>query len=207
MAASRASGIGWWIMAVLSALIALASARYLVPGAPGAAPTILTNATTRYGALTVHAGFAVAALLIGPFQFAASLRRRQPAWHRRAGTAYVICCLIGGLAGLVLAFGSTAGPIATAGFALLAVAWLTCTAQAWRMAKARRFADHERWMVRSFALTFAAVTLRLYIPAGQVLGLDFMAAYRAIAWLCWVPNLVVAELLIVRGGLRTSRLP
>ena len=75
------------------------------------------------------------------------------------------------------------------------------------MAKARRFADHERWMVRSFALTFAAVTLRLYIPAGQVLGLDFMAAYRAIAWLCWVPNLVVAELLIVRGGLRTSRLP
>ena len=207
MATSRASSVGWWIIAVFSALIALTSARYLFPGAPGAAPTIITNATTRYGALTVHAGFALTALLIGPFQFAPSLRRRWPAWHRRSGTVYVLCCLIAGVAGLVLAFGSTAGPIATAGFALLAVAWLTCTGQAWRMARARRFADHERWMVRSFALTFAAVTLRLYVPVSQVLGFDFMIAYRAIAWLCWVPNLIVAELLIRRWGLNTSRRP
>jgi hypothetical protein len=48
-------------------------------------------------------------------------------------------------------------------------------------------------MIRSFALTFAAVTLRLYLPASQIAGMPFPAAYSAIAWLCWVPNLLVAE--------------
>ncbi len=54
-------------------------------------------------------------------------------------------------------------------------------------------------MVRNFALTFAAVTLRLYLPASAVVGVEFELAYAAIAWLCWIPNLVFAELLFNRG--------
>jgi hypothetical protein len=50
-------------------------------------------------------------------------------------------------------------------------------------------------MIRNFALTFAAVTLRIYLPASMAAGMEFEMAYRAIAWLCWVPNLVIAELL------------
>jgi hypothetical protein len=48
-------------------------------------------------------------------------------------------------------------------------------------------------MIRSYALTFAAVTLRIWLPLGQVLHFDFVEAYRVIAWLCWVPNLLAAE--------------
>jgi hypothetical protein len=48
-------------------------------------------------------------------------------------------------------------------------------------------------MVRNFSLTFAAVTLRLYIPASVFAGIDFAVAYPIIAWLCWLPNLLVAE--------------
>jgi hypothetical protein len=48
-------------------------------------------------------------------------------------------------------------------------------------------------MIRSFALTFAAVTLRLYIPAAMIAGFDFVPAYQWIAWLAWVPNLAIAE--------------
>ena len=48
----------------------------------------------------------------------------------------------------------------------------------------------------SFALTFAAVMLRIYIPVALVTGIGFEAAYPAIAWLCWVPNLLVAQLLV-----------
>ena len=55
---------------------------------------------------------------------------------------------------------------------------------------------HERWMIRSFSLTFAAVTLRLYIPIGMIAGFPFNQAYVAIAWLCWVPNLMAAELFL-----------
>jgi hypothetical protein len=46
-------------------------------------------------------------------------------------------------------------------------------------------------MVRNFALTFAAVTLRLYLPAWMIAGVAFDVAYPLIAWLCWVPNLAM----------------
>ena len=56
--------------------------------------------------------------------------------------------------------------------------------------------DHRRWMIRSYALTLAAVTLRLYLPASFGLGVPFASAYPVIAWICWVPNLIVAEAIL-----------
>ena len=61
-------------------------------------------------------------------------------------------------------------------------------------------------MIRSYALTLAAVTLRLYIPAALISGFSFEAAYPAISWLCWVPNLIVAEWIIRRHAARSTRL-
>jgi len=52
-------------------------------------------------------------------------------------------------------------------------------------------------MGRSFTLkTFAAVTLRLWLPALQAASGSFVEAYRTVAWLCWVPNVIVAEFII-----------
>ncbi|WP_439654261.1 DUF2306 domain-containing protein [Streptacidiphilus anmyonensis] len=52
-------------------------------------------------------------------------------------------------------------PLARPRFAALGVAWLL-TGVAWlRMILRGRGADHRRWMLRSFSLTVAAVTLRL----------------------------------------------
>lgn len=199
--------IDWtlWIILVLCVGVALTSYRYLVPGAPGGSPEVLANSFTRLGVLTVHAGLAATALILGPFQFMAGVRRKHAALHRRMGTAYVICCLAGAVAGFVLALGTTAGPIATAGFGALGILWFAATAQAWRMARARRIDAHERWMMRSFALTLAAVTLRLYLPAGFLIkGVSFMEAYRVISFACWVPNLIIVEWLIARRRVRTS---
>ena len=194
-----------WVAALLAFVIALTAYRYLLPGMPGAAPNVVGNRFAHTGALVLHAGFAATALLLGALQFFPRFRARWPAWHRRAGTVYVICCLIGGCAALPLALGTTAGPIGTAGFGLLALSWLGATAQAWRYAKARDFVRHRRWMIRSYALTFAAVTLRIYLPVAIVTHLDIGAAYQAISFLCWVPNLIVAELWLRFGaGLRTS---
>ncbi|MNL75568.1 hypothetical protein D3C87_2013940 [compost metagenome] len=55
---------------------------------------------------------------------------------------------------------------------------------------------HRRWMIRSIALTLAAVTLRIQIPVSMMLDIPFDTAYPVIAWLCWVPNLVVAEMIV-----------
>ncbi len=70
----------------------------------------------------------------------------------------------------------------------------------WRAVLQGRFAVHRRWMIRSWALTLAAVTLRLYLPLVMVLDLPFLPWYRAISFLAWVPNLVVAELWLRRAG-------
>jgi len=78
------------------------------------------------------------------------------------------------------------------------VLWLTSTGIAYRHIRARNQPAHRRWMIRSYALTFAAVTLRIYLPLSQVYGIPFEPAYQTIAWMCWVPNLVVAEWIILR---------
>ena len=181
----------WMLMTLLSLVVALTAYRYL-PKAGPLAPNVVANLFAR-PFLDVHVAGAATALLVGSFQFLGGLRARRPGLHRALGRIYVAGCLAGGVGGLVLAFGSTAGPIATAGFGLLAVAWMVTTAQAWRLAMARRIAEHRTWMIRSFALTFAAVTLRLYLPLAAMSGAHFFDAYRAISFLCWVPNLVLAE--------------
>jgi uncharacterized membrane protein len=201
----RLTGVWLWTATVLAAAIALTAYRYLLPGMPGAPANVLANQFARTGALVLHAGVSATALLLGALQFFPRIRTRWPAWHRRAGTLYVICCMIGGVAALLLALGTSAGPIGSAGFGLLGLLWLGTTAQAWRYARARDFVRHRRWMTRSYALTFAAVTLRLYLPVVFIAHWNPDVGYRAISFLCWVPNLIVAELwLRFSGPFRTS---
>jgi len=151
-------------------------------------------------AIRMHVFGAAVALALGPFQFSGRLRGRHPRLHRWMGRAYLAFgVLVGGAAGLVLAGSAYGGTVSQAGFGLLALAWLGSGALAFGAIRRRDTAVHRRWMVRNFALTFAAVTLRLYLPASAALGVPFDVAYPAIAWLCWVPNLFVAELLWNRG--------
>ena len=107
--------------------------------------------------------------------------------------------------GFALALDSFAGPVARAGFALLAVLWLGTSLRAYVCIRRRDIGAHRDWMLRSYALTLAAVTLRIYLPASQIAGIHFMVAYPAIAWLCWVPNLLLAEWLIRSGRLSPAR--
>lgn len=144
--------------------------------------------------LQAHIAASGFALLMGPFQFLKGLRRSAPGLHRWMGRIYVAACLVGGLAGGAIAMFSSAGPVAGAGFLLLAFAWLLTTSMALRAALVRDFVSHERWMIRSFALTLAAVTLRIYLPPVFIFQMDFVPAYTLIAWIAWVPNLLIAEL-------------
>lgn len=176
---------------LLSAGLALVSYRYLVPGVAATGLIAANGFVTPW--LAVHATAAATALLVAPLQFWAQLRARRPTVHRWTGRLYVSGCLIGAATGLVLAFGASTGAVSTVGFGALALVWGVATARAWRLARRRDFVAHREWMIRSFALTFAAVTLRLYLPIAQALPVEFDDAYRAISFLCWVPNLVVAE--------------
>jgi hypothetical protein len=188
--------LAWSLMALLSAAIAIVSYRYLLGIGP-LAPDILRNAF-RNPWLDLHIAGAATALLTGPVQFVGPLRRLRPQIHRWIGRTYVAGCLVGGVGGFVLAWGSTAGPIATAGFGSLALIWIATTAQALRLALRRRFDAHRAWMIRSFALTFAAVMLRLGLVILPLAGVAPLDGYRALSFLSWIPNLIVAELLLAR---------
>ena len=146
-----------------------------------------------------HVFGAAVALAIGPFQFASRLRAARPRLHRWLGRVYLgVGVLVGGTSGLFMAYHAFGGIGARLGFAFLALGWLYTGGRAYLAIRSGDTSAHRRWMVRNFALTFAAVTLRLYLPAAMVSGIAFETAYPAIAWLCWVPNLVVAELLFNR---------
>lgn len=186
---SLGSAIGWVLFALLSFMIAAHGLSYLF-GAE--APPPVDNNSAGMSVLMTHAGFAGAALLLGPLQFIDTIRRHAPTAHRWIGRIYVACCVAGGIVGAVLALGASSGAIAVSGFFFLAVAWLVTTAMGWRAAALKRdFAAHKNWMIRSFALTFAAVTLRLYLLPAMIM--DMADAYQYIAWLCWVPNLLIVE--------------
>jgi hypothetical protein len=197
------SRAGWGLAAFLSVAVALFSYRY-VTFAGLLAPNVMENLMARPW-LAVHAAGASTALLVGGFQFLPAVRRRRPL-HRWLGRVYAVGCLVGGVAALVMAPTTSAGPLAAVGFGILGVIWIYVTVQAWRLAIARRFDEHRRFMIRSFALTFAAVTLRLYLPLGPLMGFDFMQTYVFASWASWVPNLLLAEAYLRRNGEHRSLL-
>lgn len=160
-------------------------------------PPIIANAFAD-PFLSIHVAAGVVALLAGPMQLFPALRARWPQFHRGTGRLYVLACIVGAPSGLVLAIGTTTGAVAAGGFAMLALLWAIFTWMGVRAAIAGRLADHREWMLRSYAMTAAAITLRLMLPAAGFLGIGFFAAYPVIAWLCWSTNLAIAEFHIRR---------
>lgn len=189
-----------WRMAVALFTVEIATVsvlRYLTGVAPPP-PPIVENAFA-HPFLILHVVGGLGALLLGPLQFVRVVRRRWPGFHRVTGRLYGIACAIGAPAGFMLALGTTAGPVAVVGFAIPALLWPVFTGLGWRAAIERRFGDHREWMLRSYAITATAITLRLMLPASALLGYPFYPAYRVIAWLGWITNLALVEFYIRRA--------
>ena len=131
------------------------------------------------------------ALLLGWSQFSSRLRNHSLSLHRSIGKIYVAAAVLSGTAGFLIAFSATGGRVATGGFAALAAVWLYTTLRAFQHIRRGRVQEHERMMTYSYAACFAAVTLRIWLPILAAVFQDFEAAYRVVAWLCWVPNMLV----------------
>ncbi len=188
------------LLVLSSVLVALVSFRFLALGLEPAFASMIDHIRERRLVFLAHVIAAPLALGFGVMQFFPGLRARRPALHRWTGRFYVVMVLAGGLSGLVLAFDTTGGPVSNWGFGVLSVLWLGTTFQALRFAMKRQIIKHRRWMIRSFALTFAAVTLRLQLGfAIGVLQIDYATASMVLAWSCWIPNLLFAQWWITRN--------
>jgi len=211
----------WRLMTFLAIGIAVAAI------APYATfnPDNFNNATARYATeslfrqvgLYVHIFASGIALVLGPFQFLSGLRQRRPALHRWMGRIYLTGVLLGGLSAFIIAPGIISGMVGEMGLLSLASLWLWTGWMAYKNIRAGHVQIHRDWMTRNYALTFAAVTLRLWLGiliATQVPFLEtryagnfddlFVEVYRVVMWLAWVPNLIVAEMIVQRR--RTSQL-
>jgi uncharacterized membrane protein len=198
-------GIAWGIMTFLSLAIVLVVSRYFSFNPEVYFPQQREVYLAHQTGIMAHIVGGVLALTLGPFQFLPVIRNRWPKVHRWMGRIYLTGILLGGIAGLYMAFYAYAGLAASLGFLGLAVAWLATGYQAYTTIRAGDPEAHRRWMIRNFSLTFAAVTLRLWMmPLAMLFG--EIVGYEITAWVSWIPNLIVAEALI-QGWFRRPGAP
>ena len=209
--------VNWTVLLLTSLGVALylplqyaqGSLESLAPRKIGLSSTYVDRPVAVQVAFYAHIVFAGVALLVGPFQFSQTIRDRFVRLHRAIGRAYIVAVLVGGSAAFVMSFFSSVGLLGFFGFGSLAVLWVFATTMAYRAIRRRDLASHQAWMMRSFALTYAAPTLRLWLFAlliPQILsGVPFAQAYHSayapVPFLAWLPNIVMVEFMIRRRGL------
>lgn len=152
-----------------------------------------------------HVFSALIVLVTGFFQFSGYVIRRWPKVHRITGYIYVVdVLLITGPAALVMSFYANGGWPARISFILQSLAWLFYTAMALSLVRKKKFLQHGNWMLLSYSLTLAAITLRLYKAGFSFYHSDIRPRdmYVIISWASWIPNLFVGWLLIRSGFIK-----
>jgi len=152
--------------------------------------------------LAAHVIFGPLALVLAPFQFWKGLRTKRPSVHRFIGYTYAISVAIAGVASLALLPAFIGSMWAATGFTALALAWMFATTRAVLFARDKDFARHKRWMIRSAALTFAAVALRLLMPPLIIFGgMTPTQTYDVTGWASWLIPLIAVELWMRRKAM------
>ncbi len=194
------------LMTLLALLIAFVTSRYLTLN-----PAVFFEQQREVylansAMLFMHVAGSILALVIGPFVLLPHTRtaRRLPL-HRWLGRIYLGAVLFGGMTGLYMATIAYGGLPTRLGFASLSVLWLFSGAMAYTRIRKGDIANHRAWMIRNYALTFAGVMLRLWLGMLIASGLQFESGYRVVAWLSWIPNLAVAQVIITRRANEVQR--
>lgn len=146
-------------------------------------------------AFYVHVFLSSITLIAGLFQFSNYILKHYKKLHRTMGYLYVGTILgFAGPSGLIMAFYANGTIWAKISFVILSLLWILFTTIALIKAKQQQFNAHKKWMIRSFALTLSAITLRLLaFVLPSFVHLSAFDEYTLIAWLSWVVNLVIAE--------------
>lgn len=157
-------------------------------------------------AFFIHIFCSLPLILAGTLQVIPAIRKRYLRFHSLLGKVYVYVILfLAAPSGFILAIYANGGTWAQASFTLLSLSWWIFTFLGWRAMKRGDERQHRAHMFRSYALTLSAIALRSYvflIPAFW--GINGKEMYVLVAWLSWVPNLLMVELVL--GFLRRKQL-
>lgn len=163
---------------------------------------VLTSFTWNF-AFYLHIFLGGAALSIGWVLFLRKFRIKRIEFHKTIGKIYILLVLISGITGLYIAIHATGGIIAKLGFSGMSIVWLVTTIVAFTSIRNKNIQKHQRWMIRSYAVTFVGVTFRLWLPALIfIFDLAFIEAYRIDSWISWILNLIFVEFLIRKKSMK-----
>ncbi len=149
-------------------------------------------------AFFIHIYVSVFSLIAGLTQFSKTIQTKYKKLHRIYGYGYVLIVLcLGAPSGFIISLYANGGWIAQSSFVLLSLLWWFTTYYAFIEAKNKNWKKHEYWMIRSYALTLSAVTLRswkvILVPITEASPMEL---YRIVAWVSWTLNLFIAEIVI-----------
>ena len=149
-------------------------------------------------AFNFHILFSIFSLLAGLTQFSKYILTKYKKLHRVMGYIYILDVIcVAGPSGLIMACYANGTIVSKTSFALLSVLWVGFTCMAIIKALKKDFTQHENWMIRSYALTLSAVSLRLMaFVLPKFVHLTAHTEYALIAWLSWTINLLLAEWII-----------
>jgi len=188
----------WYVVLYLATLYAVRACHHVL-GSPGAfSPYFHDKYVSHLWLVRGHGVAASLTLLLGPWLLSGWVRRCWPNLHRSLGKLYFAALIPAVAAGLVLSLMAFGGLWPRTALSLLSLGWGWTAWQAWSAVRRGRILDHQAWMLRHYALTLAAVSLRIQSALYCGLGADFPSIYGTLAWLSWVPNLLLAEVLIRR---------
>ncbi|MBF6063295.1 DUF2306 domain-containing protein [Nocardia terpenica] len=149
-----------------------------------------------YAMMTLHITFGVIIFVTVLLQLWPWLRRRHPKVHRISGRIYVFA---GMLPAALLAFGLLwAGPLTwfgKVGTGIWATLSIATTLMGFVRARQRRFGDHRRWMLYSFAMATNVITSRaiaylvLYLPVIGPKIISFTKFQVEGPWVSWILSL------------------
>lgn len=155
-------------------------------------------------AFWIHIFSSLPVLLSGAILFSKYFQKKYTTIHRNIGKLYVALVLfLSAPSGMILAFHANGGFWAQLSFAIATILWWRFTYLGLTTARNRNFTAHRIWMIRSYAIAFSAVTLRLsQMFLSQVDLIPFEYQYIFVAWESWLLNLAIAEMILWRKNIR-----
>ncbi|WP_329060355.1 DUF2306 domain-containing protein [Amycolatopsis sp. NBC_01480] len=190
----------WTVLIATISLIYLADVLppYLTLDPAQSRAEIRPDVPLHYPLLLLHITCGTIAFLTMCLQIWPWLRRAHPAVHRVSGTVYVFA---GALPTAVLAVVLTSlekGWAADFGTVAHASLWFTTSLVGYRMARRRRWIEHQRWMLYSVALLLGIIWGRGTVDFYTLTPFKFDVHYifEIARWAGWMVNLIIVQIYV-----------
>ena len=159
----------------------------------------LTHYNTMRWLLIPHGLFGMVALLLGPFQFSTTLRKKNIKLHKSIGKTYIITILLAApFAVLLNIYYRIPGATITFVFENItqALVWAITALLAWIAAYRGQITIHKMWAARSYGLTMVFVLSRIDNPMRLFIPKPDINDFGHFLWFLIVVALIIPDVLV-----------